>query len=273
MTEASATDSLCLFDYVTYYVSSSPLIEKSYHPPYLFTEQTNYVEGTPRPYTPQTDTTIGLMLLFCFFLTSVALARGKHFFGQQLQSFFNQRERGSLFDTSTASEVRYFLVLVFQTCLLGGIGFFAYSQYREPLLADYIPSGWLIGAYTLIGLSYYIAKWLFYRFLGWVFFDPMRTGLWLEAYLTLIYYLGFILFPYILVSLYYPLPPAVSIVTGLSILVVWQSLLFYKWIKLFSNQITDILLLFLYFCALEIIPCLLAYQALVEVNHLFLINF
>lgn len=32
-------------------------------------------------------------------------------------------------------------------------------------------------------------------FLGWVFFDKNKTNMWLESYSTLIYYVGFALFP------------------------------------------------------------------------------
>lgn len=34
-------------------------------------------EGTPIPYSPRTDDAIALTLLACFFLSSIALARGK----------------------------------------------------------------------------------------------------------------------------------------------------------------------------------------------------
>lgn len=36
-------------------------------------------EGTPIPYSPRTDDAIALTLLACFFLSSIALARGKKF--------------------------------------------------------------------------------------------------------------------------------------------------------------------------------------------------
>lgn len=43
-------------------------------------------EGTPIPYSPRTDDAIALTLLACFFLSSIALARGKKFLSQQVKT-------------------------------------------------------------------------------------------------------------------------------------------------------------------------------------------
>ena len=44
-------------------------------------------EGTPISYSPRTDDAIALTLLACFFLSSIALARGKKFLSQQVKDF------------------------------------------------------------------------------------------------------------------------------------------------------------------------------------------
>ena len=59
-------------------------------------------EGTPISYSPRTDDVIALTLLACFFLSSIALARGKKFLTQQVKDFVLHRERTSIFDSSTA---------------------------------------------------------------------------------------------------------------------------------------------------------------------------
>jgi fucose permease len=87
---------------------------------------TSGVEGIPVSYSPRTDDTIALTLLVCFFLSSIALAKGKKFLSQQVKDFVLHRERTSIFDSSTAADVRYLLVLVLQTCVLSGITFFNY---------------------------------------------------------------------------------------------------------------------------------------------------
>ena len=53
-------------------------------------------EGIPISYSPRTDDVIALTLLACFFLSSIALARGKKFLTQQVKDFVLHRERTSI---------------------------------------------------------------------------------------------------------------------------------------------------------------------------------
>ena len=114
---------------------------------------------------------------------------------------------------------------------------------------------------------------MLYSFLGWVFFDKNRTSLWLESYSTLIYYLGFFLFPFVLFLVYFDLKIIFLVSIGLFLIIFTKILMFYKWLKLFFDNISGIFLLILYFCALEIIPCLLLYQGLRELNNILVIKF
>ena len=211
-------------------------------------------EGTPISYSPRTDDVIALTLLACFFLSSIALARGKKFLTQQVKDFVLHRERTSIFDSSTAADVRYLLVLVVQMLMTR----------VSPLL--------LLGIYVGFCLAYFLLKWLLYMFLGWVFFDKNKTNMWLESYSTLIYYVGFALFPFVLFLVYFDLNLTNLVIIGLIILIFTKILMFYKWIKLFFHQLSAVFLLILYFCALEIIPCLLLYQGMIQVNNVLLIK-
>lgn len=230
-------------------------------------------EGTPIPYSPRTDDAISLTLLACFFLSSIALARGKRFLSQQVKDFVLHRERTSIFDSSTAADMRYLLVLVLQTCVLAGITFFNYFHDTCPVLMNHVSPLLLLGIYVGLCLAYFLLKWLLYMFLGWTFFDENRTNLWLESYSTLIYYAGFALFPFVLFLVYFDLSLINLIVIGSIILIFAKILMFYKWIKLFFHQFSGLFLLIVYFCALEIVPCLLLYQGMIQMNNILLIKF
>ena len=143
-------------------------------------------EGTPISYSPRTDDAIALTLLACFFLSSIALARGKKFLSQQVKDFVLHRERTSIFDSSTAADVRYLLVLVLQTCVLSGITFFNYFHDKCPALMDHVSSLLLLGIYVGFCLAYFLLKWLLYMFLGWTFFDKNKTNIWRASYSPLI---------------------------------------------------------------------------------------
>lgn len=230
-------------------------------------------EGTPISYSPRTDDAIALTLLACFFLSSIALARGKKFLSQQVKDFVLHRERTSIFDSSTAADVRYLLVLVLQTCVLSGITFFNYFHDTSPALMDHVSSLLLLGIYVGFCLAYFLLKWLLYMFLGWTFFDKNKTNIWLESYSALIYYVGFALFPFVLFLVYFDLSLTNLVIIGSIILIFTKILMFYKWIKLFFHQFSGLFLLILYFCTLEIVPCLLLYQGMIQMNNILLIKF
>ena len=230
-------------------------------------------EGTPISYSPRTDDAIALTLLVCFFLSSIALARGKKFLSQQVKDFVLHRERTSIFDSSTAADVRYLLVLVLQTCVLSGITFLNYFHDTCPALMDHVSSLLLLGIYVGFCLAYFLLKWLLYMFLGWTFFDKNKTNIWLESYSALIYYVGFALFPFVLFLVYFDLSLTNLVIIGSIILIFTKILMFYKWIKLFLHQFSGLFLLILYFCALEIVPCLLLYQGMIQMNNILLIKF
>lgn len=230
-------------------------------------------EGTPIPYTPRTDDTITLILLGCFLLSSLALSRGKKFLSQQAKDFMLHRERASIFDSSTAADVRYLIVLVLQTCILSGITFFCYFHATCPQLTQHVSPTLLLGIYIGICSAYFVSKWFLYMLLGWIFFEENKTNIWLDSYAALIYYVGFSLFPFVLVAVYSGLSQHNLLFIALLILILAKILMFYKWMKLFFHQFSSLFLLIVYFCALEIVPCLLLYQAMVRMNSILLIKF
>lgn len=231
------------------------------------------IEGAALPYSPRTDDLVSLTLLACFFLTAIALARGKKFLSRQMKDFFLHRERTNLFDTSTGTDMRSMIILVIQTCVLSGITLFNYFHDTEPTLMQHVSPSLLLAVYVGSCLVYIFLKWLVYTFLGWIFFDKTQTSIWLESYFTLIYYLGFLLFPYVLLIVYFDLSLHILSTIGLFFLIFTKILMFYKWIKLFYAGFSSLFLLIFYFCALEIVPCLLLFQGLIQFNNILLIKF
>lgn len=226
--------------------------------------------NVPIPYTPKADDGIAIILLCCFFLSAGVLSKAKRFLWQQGNSFILHKERPSIFSSSTVTDVHYLLLLQLQTCVLAGVCFFNYFDNANPLLVQHVHPCLLLGIYTGVCLVYILLKWLVYALLGWVFFEKGLTGMWLDSYSTIIYYLGFALFPFALFSVYFDLNADITLIVGLALVISAKLLILYKWLKFFSNNIYRFLLLILYFCALEIIPCFIYYQALIKINNLLL---
>ena len=153
-------------------------------------ETVTEAEGMPIPYSPRTDDGLAMILLGCFFVSAYVLARSKKFLLQQVKDFMLHRERTSIFASSTAADMRYLLLLIVQTCVLGGVCIFNYFNDIRPALMERVSPHILLGVYVAVCLLYLLFKWILYSFLGWVFFDKSKTDIWLESYSTLIYYLG-----------------------------------------------------------------------------------
>lgn len=230
-------------------------------------------KGMPIPYSPKLDDGITILLLCCFFISAYVLSRSRKFLVQLMKDFLLNRERTSIFAATTAADMRYMLLLNLQTCVLGAVCTFNYLIDVRPELGERIPPYILLGVYLAIALLYLFWKWVTYSFLGWIFFDGNRTSLWMESYSTLLYYLGFALFPFALFLVYFDLSLLATVIIGLFLMFFTKILMFYKWIKLFCNNLYGVLLLILYFCALEIIPCFIVYRGVLQVNDYLIINF
>ena len=230
-------------------------------------------EGMPIPYSPKLDDGITILLLCCFFISAYVLSRSRKFLVQLVKDFLLNRERTSIFAATTAADMRYMLLLILQTCVLGAVCTFNYFIDVRPELGERIPPYILLGVYLAIALLYLFWKWLTYSFLGWIFFDGNRTSLWMESYSALLYYLGFALFPFALFLVYFDLSLLATVIIGLFLMFFTKILMFYKWLKLFSCNIYGVFLLILYFCALEIVPCLIVYQGMIQLNNVLIINF
>ena len=230
-------------------------------------------KGMPIPYSPKLDDGITILLLCCFFISAYVLSRSRKFLVQLMKAFLLNRERTSIFAATTAADMRYMLLLILQTCVLGAVCTFNYLIDVRPGLGERIPPYILLGVYLAIALLYLFWKWVTYSFLGWIFFDGNRTSLWMESYSTLLYYLGFALFPFALFLVYFDLSLLATVIIGLFLMFFTKILMLYKWIKLFCSNLYGILLLILYFCALEIIPCFIVYRGVLQLNDYLIINF
>jgi hypothetical protein len=223
-------------------------------------------------HTFRTENGMITFLVGCFFLLAFLLAKSKRFLLQQFKDFITHRERVSIFFTSGVIDIRYSLLLILQTCVLVGFCMFYYFDCELPELAEHFSFLSLTGIYMCMCLVYLIFKWIVYSCLGQVFFDRTKVRLWMESYSILVYSLGFVLFPIILLLVYLDLSILYIIIVGFLLIVTIKLLMFYKWIKLFSINVYGLLLLFLYFCAIEIVPLFLFYEGLAQLNNALIIN-
>ena len=228
--------------------------------------------GVPIPYAPRMDEWVTCILLACFFVSSWVLSRSGRFLWQQARDFVLHRERSDLFAVSTGGDVRFLLLLIGQTCVLAGVYLFDYFSGADPRLVRHVPSWMAIGTYVAACVFFVFAKWLLYGFLGWIFLDKEQTALWMESYSTLLYYLGFVLFPLVLLVVYFNVALPIVALAGVLLFVFLKILTVYKWLRLFCRHLYGCFWVILYFCALEILPCLVLYRGLELLNEYWIIK-
>lgn len=154
-----------------YYSRSLVQPDSIYRPEY--TSNRPGVAGDPVPYTIAGDSLTTSILLACFILATIAIAKSGNFLQRQLKNFFRVQREGTTVITETSAELRFQFFLVAQTCLLAAIIVFFFSQ-------SFVGESFAIAHYQIIALftgefaAYLIAKALLYTIVNWVFFDKKK---------------------------------------------------------------------------------------------------
>ena len=133
------------------------------------------VAGDPVPYTVAGDNLITALLLGCFVLTIVAVARLKEFIVRQTRDFFRVQHGTTTEFTETSSELWVQFFLIVQTCLLGSLFYFLYTC-MDAYDAFLVEQPVIIGIFAAIFLAYFLLKFVLYGSVGWVFFDEKKMN-------------------------------------------------------------------------------------------------
>ena len=107
--------------------------------------QTIGEQGIPFQYLPRTDDFIALILLVCFFISSFVLSRNKRHLLLQIKSFFNQRDRASIFGNSASIDIRFLILMLLQTAIFSGLFFFNFFDDISPSLMENVSPYLLLG--------------------------------------------------------------------------------------------------------------------------------
>lgn len=233
---------------------------------------TSGMPGEPLPYLLHTDWMITTILFLCILFAILALSKEKKYLLQQLKFSISNRERSSMFDEITTSDIHYKFLLIFHSCILLGFCIYYYYINNMPDIFMRIPRGWLLGGGTLGVGVFLLLKYFLYSFINWVFFQKERNSLWITSFFNLFIWLGVLLLPVILVIVYFDISSHLSIYI-VGILVIFAKItLFWICFSNFFEKIHGAFHLILYFCALEILPDLLLWKGIELVSNNLILN-
>lgn len=230
------------------------------------------IEALPKGYFPMHDDLVVGVLVLSMLGTLYVLCRSRKFVLAVGKEFIFGREQVSLFANSTGADSRSMVILFIQFCLLAALLLQTYFVYLFPEIINHVSTPLLLGNYIIACVAFFLFKTIIYRVFGWIFFNGSVTQLCLEAYVTMILYMGILLLPTILCIVFIIPDFYVTTIIAIVCLFFAKLLTLYKWINFFSGKSYGSLLLILYFCALEIMPCLVFYKGLVELNNCWIIK-
>ena len=236
------------------------------------TQKSDGLLGEDVPYSVSSDNTVTALLIGCFLLGMLALSVSRQFMVRQIHNFFYvPRSVADMTETDYEINVQTFLVL--QTALTIGILYYILSRFA--LGNDYSQMSQLkvIGIFSLILVGYFAVKKLVYHIVGWTFFSAKNNDQWSKAWLFLTAAEGVLLYPILLVQIYFGLPLQIAWIWAALIIILVKLLSLYKCYSIFFKHGGGIVQNILYFCALELMP-LLALVGILQITGNYLkVNF
>ncbi len=257
--------------------SNPKFMDKEYFPAnkYFHPEKglpQNGIMGDPIPYLMRNDNTITALLLGCFIVAILAFSFTKGFLFRQVKHFF-YTPRSVAEMTETSLEMRLQIFLVAQTALLLGMLYYVYSVWDEGdrFLSDNILT--TIGIFTGITAAYFVVKDVLYKIVNWVFFTRKQNERWNKTWLFLTASEGVLLFPFVLLIVYFNLPLATGLLCVGGVLILTKILAFYKCFVIFFTKTSISMQIILYFCTLELMPALTLWGVLELIGNYLKVNY
>lgn len=211
--------------------------------------------GDDVPYRFGNDNSITIVLLSCFMLSMIAISFSRSFLVRQIRDcFYTPRSGATMTETGYESALQVFLVLL--TAIVGGI--FCCIVSESWGTGTFMQGSQLkvIGAFTAVFLAYFIFKRIVFGIVDWVFFSSKNNDRWIETLVFLTAAEGILLFPMMLLQVYFDISLQATVIYALCIIILVKLLSFYKSYSIFFKRGRQYVQNILYFCALELVPLL-----------------
>ena len=198
------------------------------------------------------------LLMFC--VMAYVVGSSKYFLAYRLKDFFSRKRTYAGNDAEVnRSEVGGTLLLIVISCMSLALmicdRLVCNDACEEVFGTDSL--------FAAVGISFaaivllLLAKVLVYAAVNGVFFRPEANARWMSSFFLLCSVLALILFPLSLIEVYSGVDTSVVTFCLLTTLVLCEMSLFYKLYANFCANNEGFVLIFLYFCNVEILPLLL----------------
>ena len=207
------------------------------------------------PYTAANDDMVLGALIIATFILALALFEGKTIYKHRLKEFFNGKRTYSKEEVNENDRQANSTFFLMSVCAFA-LSLMAFDESARVVgfeRAIGIPY-WLFAAGYAVFMGYFYAKAWIYKLVNWTFFDQESSLRWLSGYLLLTSLSAYIILPVTAVFVLVPEYRQVAIWVGLFALFLYEGILFFKMFVNFNGKNYGYLLLFLYFCSVELMP-------------------
>lgn len=211
------------------------------------------------------DYVTGGILLLLFF-TMLITARSSRYLRAAVGDFFQARHRENLFDDSVETEMRGRGFLVFQLCVTMGVLLFDFVQEEMPDVLHHVSPYWILGLNVTLCLLWMGLRLLLFHQVNRILFEREARRTWMDGLLLITIGQGLLLLPVTLLVVYFDLSYTYQRALVILICAIGEMLLFYKTFITFFKYRAGIVHNILYLCALEFIPLLILWRAIIWAN-------
>ena len=226
------------------------------------------IEGIQRTKTITFNSWIAVDILIVTAVLFVLVYKERQFLGFKLREFFSSDNR--FFSTQSYSGTNKIGVMVVLVLIMSNaIGLIVtgiaslYPELFDALSSeedvDTAGLSLTIKVTAMITL-FVVVKGLFYAVVNWVFFRVDTNAKWIQAYFFITSAFAFVFFPFALMVLFVGLKQNVLLFLFIILFITYEILVLYKLFANFKPNKYGFLLIFLYFCTVEVMPALFAWK-------------
>jgi hypothetical protein len=194
--------------------------------------------------------------------------KSQNFILRQIKDFF-YLQKGEHSVEETGDEINFQVIFSIITCFTCSLLYYLYVLTMVDNTFVFSTEHLLLGVIFLVMAAYFLLKFLLYTIVNNIMFDGSRNKKFLTTLIFLISMEGVLLFPVLLLCTYFQFPIHNAAIYTFLVVFFFKILIFYKTYVIFFAQKALYVQIFLYFCALEMVPLLSLWGGLaVIVNHL-----
>lgn len=241
----------------TWLVSDSNVIQRSeyYKEGVLLPDRT--IAVGERGFAARNDDVIVTGMTVMFLILAVVLYKGRYMLLHRLKDFFTSKRTYTEDDAEGSSSEAIYVFLLITVSVLSLSCIFlddriAMSHFLSVTGVPY----WLFGVGFVVGMAFIYLKAWCYSVVNWTFFDSDSNQRWMIGYLLMTALTAFLLYPLALLDIFAHVSRETVIGGAILVVFLYELLLFYKLIANFKVKKYGYMLIFLYFCSVELLPTL-----------------